>query len=331
LKVLIFLENWWDIALLVPPYFFTMQSFPQFDILGFGVVAVDELLYVAEYPAAESKARVEHRLRQCGGLTGTALVAAARLDARCAYVGMMGEDDLSQEVMDCFEREGIDISHRARNADARPAHSTIIVDEHHRTRTVFASLGGAAGAAPDWPPAELIRAARVLLVDHHGVAGTLRAVRIARESGVKVVADFERHPGGEFEELLGWVDHLVISQKFAEILTGESDPPQAVKALWTNRREAVVVTCGGKGCCSLGKGYDKPFLRPAFPVEVVDTTGCGDVFHGAYAAALAWDWPLEKRLEFASATAALKARVRGGQAGCPMRKEVEAFIGKFDD
>ena len=303
-----------------------MQSHPQFDILGFGVVAVDDLLYVKEYPAAESKVRVEHRLRQCGGLTGTALVAAARLGARCAYVGMLGDDDLSREAIACFVREGIDISHHARNADARPAHSTIIVDETQRTRTVFASLEGAAGAAPDWPAADLIRSARVLLVDHHGVTGTLRAVEIAQASGVKVVTDFERHPGGEFDELLGRVDHLVISQKFGEILTGEIDPPLAAQALWNNRREAVVVTCGGKGCCYLGMGYDKPIAQLAYPVDVVDTTGCGDVFHGAYAAALAWKRPLADCVKFASAAAALKAQVRGGQAGCPTRKEVEAFL-----
>jgi sugar/nucleoside kinase (ribokinase family) len=76
----------------------------------------------------------------------------------------------------------------------------------------------------------------------------------------------------------------------------------------------------------LGKGYDEPFIQPAFPVNVVDTTGCGDVFHGAYAAALAANFPLEKRLKFASAAAALKAQVRGGQAGCPSRTEVEAFL-----
>jgi sugar/nucleoside kinase (ribokinase family) len=308
-----------------------MSSPEAFDILGFGVVAVDDLLYVQQYPAAESKVRVSHRLRQCGGLTGTALVAASRLGARCAYVGMLGDDDLSKEALDCFMREGIDISHRARNADARPAHSTIIVDETHRTRTIFASLEAAAGASPDWPPADLIHAARVLLVDHHGVEGTLRAVRIAQEQSVQVVADFERHPGGEFKELLQEVNHLVISQKFAEILTGDSDPPQAAQALWNDRREAVIITCGGKGCCYLGKGYDKPITQPAFSVEAVDTTGCGDVFHGAYAAALAWNLPLAERVQFAAATAALKAQVRGGQAGCPSRQEVETFLKRRTD
>jgi sugar/nucleoside kinase (ribokinase family) len=298
----------------------------QFDVLGFGVVAVDDLLYVERYPPVESKQRVLHRLRQCGGLTGTALVAAARLGAKCAYVGMLGEDALSREAIACFEQEGIDVSHRARNPEARPAHSTIIVEETNRTRTVFASLDGPAGAAADWPDEELIRAAKVILIDHHGLEGTLRAVRIAQESGVKVVADFERHPGGEFDVILGEVGHLVLSYSFAAKLTGKSEPDAIIEALWNGRREAVVLTCGGKGCRYRGKEYDKPFSLPAFPVEVVDTTGCGDVFHGAYAATLAWDLPLEERLRFASATAALKVQVRGGQAGCPTRREVEKFL-----
>jgi sulfofructose kinase len=73
---------------------------------------------------------------------------------------------------------------------------------------------------------------------------------------------------------------------------------------------------------------------PAFAVESLDSTGCGDVFHGAYAAALAWGWPLERRIAFASATAALKTTQRGGQSGCPSRQEVEHFLrtrGKYLD
>ena len=90
----------------------------------------------------------------------------------------------------------------------------------------------------------------------------------------------------------------------------------------------MVITCGGQGCRGLGMGYDIPFAQPAFPVEAVDTTGCGDVFHGAYAAALARGLPLAECLEFASAAAALKATRRGGQAGCPTREEIAAFLRK---
>lgn len=66
--------------------------------------------------------------------------------------------------------------------------------------------------------------------------------------------------------------------------------------------------------------------QPAFPVEVIDTTGCGDVFHGAYAAALAWGDSLPKRVVLASATAAIKATRRGGQTGIPHLAEVKRLI-----
>jgi len=300
---------------------------PRLDILGFGAVAVDDLLFVDEYPAADQKVQVRHRLRQCGGLTGTALVAASRLGARCGYVGLLGEDELSREVAACLAGEAIDLAHCVRRPDARPAHSTIIVDQRRGTRTIFASLDGAIGPDPRLPEADLIRSASVLLVDHHGLEGTLRAVRIGRDGGVGVVADLERDPGPPFDEVLGLVDHLVLSERFARQLTGRDDPAGAAAALWRPDRHAVVVTCGAAGCWYLGPEYeDQARHCPALPVEVVDTTGCGDVFHGAYAAALARGLDLRSRVEYASGAAALKATRRGGQAGIPDRATLEAFL-----
>jgi len=296
-------------------------------ILGLGAVAIDELLYVDRYPPADSKVEVRRRQRQCGGLTGTALVAAARLGARCAYVGMLGDDELSRIVLENFAREGIDTAHCVRRPDARPGHSVIIVDLATKTRTIFSHVAGFMGPDPRLPEAGQIRAASVLLVDHHGLEGTIRAARIARAAGVRVVADFERDPGPPFAELLGLVDHLVISERFARALTGRPDAPSAAQALWTADREAVVITCGASGCWYLGEEAAKgPHHCPAFSVEVVDTTGCGDVFHGAYAAALAEWQGLSERVRFASGAAALKATHAGGQAGIPGRSVVERFL-----
>src|SRR6516165_9872135 len=104
------------------------------DILGLGCVAVDDLLYVASYPPADAKVPVRHRERQCGGLTATALVAAARLGARCAFAGVLGDDDDSRFVTAALERNGIDTTHVIRRSEARPIRSTIIVDEERQTR-----------------------------------------------------------------------------------------------------------------------------------------------------------------------------------------------------
>jgi sugar/nucleoside kinase (ribokinase family) len=300
---------------------------PEYDVLGLGCVAIDDLLYVAGYPAADSKTPVQRRERHCGGLTATALVAAARLGSRCAFAGVLGDDELSRFVLNRFSEESIDSRHVRRRGEARPIHSVIIVDEATKTRTILYNLEGAFGAEPDWPDEAVLRASRVLFVDHFGVEGMTRAARIARRAGIPVVADLESDQQPGFAELLGEVDHLIVSRDFAGRLTGEEDPAAAARRLWSPGRQASIVTCGDRGCWYAGS--DAPAAvrhQPAFAVEVVDTTGCGDVFHGAYASALARGLGLQERVRFAAAAAALKATGRGGQAGIPTRSVVEDFL-----
>jgi sulfofructose kinase len=296
------------------------------DILGIGSVAVDDLLTVATYPPADAKARVLHRERQCGGLTGTALVAAARSGARCGYAGVVGTDQLSDEVARQFERVGVDIRWMAREPAARVIYSVIVVDQQ-QTRTIFYDLDGAIGANPLWPPAEAIQAARALYIDHLHADMVLRGARIARRAGVAVIADFEYVSSPSFAELLDLVDHLILPVDFAMELSGKRDPREAAQALWSPDRELVAVTCGSDGAWWVGRAApDQPMHQPAFAAPVVDTTGCGDVFHGAYAAAFVRGLPAEGRMRYAAAAAALKATKPGAQAGIPSRAEVEAFV-----
>jgi sulfofructose kinase len=300
------------------------------DVLGLGCVAVDDLLYVSDYPPEDSKARVRCSERHVGGLTATALVAAARLGARCAYAGSLGSDDLSQLVTRQLEQEGVDLQHVLRRDNACPVHSVIVVGESRRTRTIMYEVSDAARAAPGWPPEEVIHAAKVLFVDTFGVEAMLRASRLAATADIPVVADFESiQEDHRFAELVTLADHPVVSLEFARRWTGCSNPGEAAKAMWNDWRRAVVVTCGRDGCWYVG--HDSPGQlrhQPAFPVEVVDTTGCGDVFHGAYAAGLAEGLDLSQRVRLASAAAALKAQRRGGQAGIPTRAVVDEFLNK---
>ena len=295
------------------------------DILGLGCTAVDELLYVDAYPAADTKAPVRRRQRQCGGLTATALVAAARLGAHCAYAGTLGNDELSDAVLEQFRQAGIDVAHVCRRSDARPIQSFVIVDERRGTRAILFDRNAVIGAAPDWPPGEVIRAAKVLYVDQYGIEGMIRAAAIARDAKVAVVADLEGAEHPRFAELLALVDHLILSHDFAAAITGQRTPDAAVRALWGPGRKMVAVTCGREGCW-YATGDRPPRHQPAFAVEAVDTTGCGDVFHGAYAAALVRELAIPAALRFASAAAALKATRCGGQAGIPAWSEVEVLL-----
>jgi sugar/nucleoside kinase (ribokinase family) len=297
----------------------------SFDIVGLGCAAVDDLFCVPSYPPPDAKVQIRRRERQGGGLTATALVAAARLGSHCAYAGVLGDDDLSQFLRQRFQREGVDVSLIRHRPDARPIHSIIVVDERTQTRNIFYDLEDVYGAEPGWPDETIIRSTGALVVDHFGVEGMTWAARIAREAGVPVVADFERGEMPGFAGLLALVDHLIVSRAFAATLTGDSDPAKAAAKLWHDDRKAVVVTAGEEGCWYVLTGQP-PRHQPAFQVRTVDTTGCGDVFHGAYASALVRGLANPKIMRFASAAAAIKATRRGGQDGAPTRAEVEELL-----
>ncbi len=298
------------------------------DIFGLGCTAVDDVIYVAAYPAADMKARVLRRERHCGGLTATALVAAARLGARCAFGGVLGPDEASRFVLGHLAREGVDVSHATSRREARPIQSLIVVDEARRTRNIFFDIENVFGAPPRSPSRKQIEGCKVLFVDNFGIQGMTRAATIARSAGIPVVADFESSDGDGFQELLSLVDHLILSESFALKLTGAANPAAAARSLWNPRRAVVVITSGERGCLFVDSSRHPPRRVPAFSVKALDTTGCGDVFHGAYAAALAHGTPLQERLRFASAAAALKATRHGGQQGIPTLTVVNQFLQK---
>lgn len=300
----------------------------KWDILGVGSATVDEFLVVDRFPTADSKQELAAVDRQGGGLIATAVVAAARLGVRCAYADVLGEDDLSQWIEADLQREGVDVSLVVRHPAVQPIRAFIIVAE--QTRTILFTKAGRQDYAKDYPPLEAVQAARVLLLDDVNQANIphlLRAARTARVTGIPVVADFEAAPQAE---LLHEVDHLVVSAHYAEQVTGRIDPTEALQKLWHDQRSAVVITYGADGSWFI-TSEGKPTHQPAFAVAAVDTTGCGDVFHGAYAAALIWGWNIDQRVRFASACAALNATQLGGRKGIPTLAQAEAFLASSAD
>jgi sulfofructose kinase len=293
-------------------------------ILGLGSVAVDDVLFAA-YAPPNVKTPIQRRERYFGGQAATALFAAARYGIPCAYAGVLGTDELSASTMRNMRQAGIDLDYLRLDHRAHAVHSVIIVDEDKHTRNIYYHSSPFSGAAIDWPLEEIIQSCQVLLVDQHGMAGMIRAAGIARAANIPIVSDVESNPPG-FESLLSLIDHLVISDNFAKSYTGKDRAEQAACALWTPDRAAVVVTCGGDGCWYIGKGMEQPQHFPAFQVPVVDTTGCGDVFHGIYSAGLIEGLDLEERVRLASAAAAIKATQSGGQSGCPTRQTLNKFL-----
>lgn len=300
----------------------------SFEIVGLGLATVDVITLTPRLPGPDDVFAVDEIVVQGGGPVATALVAAARLGASAAYLGTIGSGRWGQEVAAGFARYGVDAAHARHGGTGEQPLSVILVDATSGRRSILYRPGTLPDLAPDDLPAAVVEGARILHLDGGHLKAALHAARLARAAGVTVSFDGgagEKWPG--IEELLPLVDVMVVARQFATTYAGEADPAAAGPALLRQYDpQEVVITDGERGAWYWdGRGR---LHRPAFSVDVVDTTGAGDVFHGAYLFAHLRGWGPERRLAFASATAALKCRRAGGRAGIPSRQEVEAFLQK---
>ncbi|MDZ7291496.1 MAG: PfkB family carbohydrate kinase [candidate division KSB1 bacterium] len=294
----------------------------QFDIVSFGICSVDFLGIVAKYPEAGQKIPMEAFVKQGGGLAGTALCAAARLGAKTAYAGKFGYDEYSQFLLEEFQKEGVNIDHVVFADGAQPPIAFILVEKGTGERRITRYWRDF-----ELPPEEidrgLIQNSQILFLEHHFTTAGIMAAKLIKKTGGLVVVDAERHAAG-LEQILPLADYLIVSASFAAHQTGNQDPKDAAHSLHEKYRGIVVVTAGEMG--AFCQTSERTFYQPTFSVEVVDTTGAGDVFHGAFMVGLIENWPLPKILEFSAAVSALKCRGLGGRAMIPTRKEAFQFL-----
>jgi sulfofructose kinase len=297
----------------------------RWDVLGLGVVAVDDLLFVEHYPGPDVKLPVLSRKRQGGGLAGTALVAAQRLGARAAYLGVLGEDDLSLFTLKELEREGVDCSACLRREGARPFYAVIIVDQFAGTRNIFYTSDSVIEPPIEALSEDLLCTSRLLFADYSVIGSGMHALRSARKLGMPTVADLEVTDDPRVPEFISLVDHLIIGLQAGKRFTGEIEPEAMVRALSKGSRRCTTVTAGQRGCWYAEAGGPIRHF-PAFDVRVVDTTGCGDVFHGAYMACIAKGETVERAIQVATTAAGIKAGQPGGRMGIPSMPAVEQFL-----
>ena len=290
-------------------------------IVGLGVACLDHLFVAPPVPPGH-QTRVRDSATEGGGLVATALVAAARLGARAEIRTWIGDDPEGDLVLSGLEQEGIDASGIVVVPGAVTAVSFIHVTEGTGERTIFHRRGPAPTKAQMDAASRIEGAYDAVLVDATWPKASLALARNARKAGVPVVADF--CPQLALRALAGVVDALIVPRTCAEQLSPNSDWADRLGALRELGPSLVVITAGADGCYYLN--HDRAEHFPAFRTEVTDTTGAGDVFHGAFAYGLAARLPLRECVALASATAALSCRALGGRRAIPTYQQVAQFL-----
>jgi sugar/nucleoside kinase (ribokinase family) len=294
-----------------------------FDVVGVGINVVDYLFQVARFPEPDTKVDALAVSTQGGGLTATALVACARLGLRARYIGKFGNDEIGRMARDMLEAEGLDLTCAVPASQAAQRLSFILVEEGTGHRTIVRHCDRRIWLRPEELSCEAVCAGRLLHLDGYEGEAALQAARWAKAAGIPVSLDAEESTERR-EELFPLVDILVVGRRFAQALTGRSDLSGILDGLEQLGPSCVGVTLGAEG--SALRHRRETVCVPGFSVEVADTTGAGDVYHGAFLFGLLQGWEARNILTFANAVAALKCTKLGGRAGIPRPAEVRAFL-----
>lgn len=295
-------------------------------VVGIGLSCIDLLITLPEYPREDTKMPAEALLQQGGGPVATALVALSKLGERVSYLGSIADDLFSEMMLKEFNAYGVDTGELRVKPNTTSTLAVVLINKSRGTRTIVWKRGTLPSASPEDISPDLIKKAKVLHLDGHHVDAALVGAKIAKESGCMVCLD----AGNLFpriEELVAVTDILVTSEEFALAFSGEKDPQTAGERLFnTYRPELVTITQGDRGGIYFdGKEWGE---YPSFPVQVEDSTGAGDVFHGAFIYGYLKEWSLKKITRLASAVSALKCTCRGGRVGIPSLSEVNTFLAR---
>ena len=299
-------------------------------VLAIGTAAYDLFFPLSGWLEENRKYEIPASQESGGGPAANAAYLLSLWGVPAALACVLGGDLYGRRILEEFRQAGTDLRLTEVRAGAATPLSVILVNTASGSRTLVNRL----------PPAEPLRfgeealrvlaelAPEVLLFDGHQPEAALQAAALFPRSRTILDAGFRRR-GTEL--LAPLVEFLVPSERFARAMTGEADLEseeggrRCLEALSRLNGREVVVTLGERGVLYLEKGEARRL--PAFPVRAVDTTGAGDIFHGAFAYGILQGWALPRTVRFAAMAAALSVTRPGGRASGPPLAEVEVALG----
>ncbi len=284
------------------------------DIVGIDTPCMDFAIQVDSLPKPNSGAALRDYTWQGGGKISTGFIAAARLGAKCAILGVVGDDLFGRAIYHDFKRHGVDVSQLLIRPGTTSV-SVVLSDAESKGRSIIHKPGSSGHLTEDDDiDLSVIKGAKYFFLSQmRGI--NIKAARYAKEHGVKVFIDAD-HPHPGLRENIGLIDAFVASEfVYDDYFPGDDDYEKNCAAIREMGPEIVVFTFGEKGCVGMdSSGF---FNLPAYSVTVMDTLGAGDVYHGAYLAGLVRGWDAKKTAGFANAVSAIKVTRAGGRAGIP--------------
>ncbi len=286
----------------------------KFDCLGIGRSCLDYLALVKKHPRKNSKVRADEFLVEGGGQVATALVTLSRLGARCKYIGIIGEDKTGNLMLSKLLKEGIDVSDVEKSKKINSPQALIIVEKSSGQRTIVYEQQNKPLSKKI--SSSIIQNSKSILIDPQETIVGIEVAKIARRKNIPVIYDAERNDP-VVKDMVALSSHLICNEEFPTLFTNEIKLKDALHKVVELGPEVVVATLGEKGSLGVNKGGAFQKVKGYKDINVIDTTGSGDAFHGAFIFGLLKKWDLFKTMAFANVVAGMSCRSLGGRKGLP--------------
>lgn len=286
------------------------------------MAALDRVYLFERLPLAPGKHIARGYRENGGGMAATAAVAVAALGGRAEWIGRLGDDMAGRTLRGWLHRLGVATGRAAIAAGGQSPTAGIMLDAQGE-RVLAVHPGAGLVEVPAFPDS-VLDGADAVLADPRWPEGAARILALGRARGLPAVLDAELGPPAILDRLAPLADHVVFSERGLADFTGLADPEAGLAAAARRLEATLAVTLGARG--SLWWREGRAVALPAPRVQARDTTGCGDVFHGAYALGLAEGMAVMQAARFATAAAALKATLAKGWDGMPDRAAVRAML-----
>jgi sulfofructose kinase len=300
-----------------------------FDVVGLGMSVVDIVQLVDHFPSKEEVQRAIDMTIQGGGPVATAMVTLARLGAKVAMLDAIGDDWRGALIRDEFEQVGVCTDYIRQTRGHTSSLACVLVTKANGARSIVYYPGTIPELSAAEIPRSLIASTRFLHLNGRHLEACLQACAWAQEFNVEISLDGGAHLyRPELRQVVPLTDVCIVARDFAQSYTGATDVQEAAEMLLTEGPRIVVVTDGTRGSWVLSQD-GHAFHQPAYLLpEVVDTTGCGDSYHGAFLFGLLQGMGLQQTASFASGVAALNSQALGGRAGLPTLQRVMTFLSR---
>lgn len=298
----------------------------RYDAAGFGVTTLDYIYQVDKLADFKTHSTISEFRYFGGGCVSTAMVTLRRLGKHAALISCLGDDWVGKEVLSELKKEGIDCSGIEIKKDVASAFSIIQVSKVTGERAIAFFPGASSFLKLNKKAQKIIKNSNMLLLAGNQPKEDIKAAVFAHKNNIKVMCDCHIVLDGT-HELLSHIDYIITSEDFLYQFSGLKNISSALKKVQRSfNPDILITTMGNNGSVALVDG--KIINEGIYDVEIKDTTGCGDVYHGAFIFGLLKNWEIPVTMKFATAVSSIKCTQFGGRPGIPDYNSTLDFLSK---